>query len=365
MILTVIDPLGNETTYTYDALKHPQTVTKAAGTEDESRWVYVYDAAGNVLSETDPRGTFFTTTFTYDKVGRLVSENGPTGTPTSPKSYTVYYEYDAVGNRTKVSDPRSEDYVTTWEYDAASRQIRMIDARGGITLYAYDEVGNRTDIVDARALGDLDSDKYRTTFTWDALNRVIERTDAEGGVTSYEYDAVGNNTRVVAPPSGSSSDAPAVTVTEYDALNRRVALIDAEENRYEWTYDAVGNVLREVDPRTFTGGGTFETVYAYDYLGHLQSKTMSAGLSGNDEIVTARYHHDALGSLRSYEDPRGTFYTTTYDYDHLNRRVASYEPSGTPAHPGPVVETRWTYDAVGNLIAQRPARRLLHHDLHL
>ena len=79
------DPLGGETTLSYDP-------------------------NGNLLSVTDARGSV--TRYTYDVMDRLESRTDPLGRSES-------YEYDAAGNLTQFTDRKGQ--ATTFTYDALNR----------------------------------------------------------------------------------------------------------------------------------------------------------------------------------------------------------------------------------------------------
>ncbi len=59
-----------------------------------------YDALGNPLSQTDPAGNI--TTRTFDLRGKLLSESQSL----SGALVTTSYEYDILGNKTKLIDPK-------------------------------------------------------------------------------------------------------------------------------------------------------------------------------------------------------------------------------------------------------------------
>ena len=64
------------------------------------------------------------------------------------RSEDVTYVYDAVGNRTSITDARGG--VSQFQYDALNRNVKVIDPLTHETTFEFDGVGNRIKIVDAR-----------------------------------------------------------------------------------------------------------------------------------------------------------------------------------------------------------------------
>ncbi|MDU0673960.1 RHS repeat protein, partial [Pseudomonas aeruginosa] len=103
---------------------------------------------------------------------------------------TTRYEYDGLGNLTRLVSPDSG--TTTFEHDAAGNVIRRTDARGTVTEYRYDAL-NR--LIERHSPSDPSLDvQYRYDLTADG-NKGIGRLGAiEGARDSlvYRYDERGN-----------------------------------------------------------------------------------------------------------------------------------------------------------------------------
>ena len=98
---------------TYNAQHLPLTIKDAAGQVT----VYSYNAAGQVLSETNPKNE--TTSYTYDTNGYLTSVDGPLPGPGD----TTSWAYDAMGRlRTKTD---VDGYTLKFDYDALDRVTRV------------------------------------------------------------------------------------------------------------------------------------------------------------------------------------------------------------------------------------------------
>ena len=101
---------------------------------------------------------------------------------------TTYNAYDALNRLITTyypSDPGKPLPTTQYTYDAAGRNIAMIDQRGNSTTYAYDADGRQ--IAVTNALG------YVTTTVYDANGNVTSTTDALGHPTFYLYDPMGRH----------------------------------------------------------------------------------------------------------------------------------------------------------------------------
>jgi YD repeat-containing protein len=74
--------------------------------------------------------------YAYDKRGRKTVEkkfvNGTT--------LTTHYEYDASGNLVSQTDPKGQ--TTRFEYDLRDQLVKKIRPMGETTTYSYDESGN-------------------------------------------------------------------------------------------------------------------------------------------------------------------------------------------------------------------------------
>ena len=379
------------TSYQFDAFGRKTSITQSSpdGIAPQPVTSFAYDAAGDVLTQTDPRN--HTTAFAYDRAGRKTQMTQPAvdaGTPTTT------YGYDLDGNLTSVTDPLA--HTMRYTYDALNRKTRQIlpdpggsTAAGPTTTFNYDAAGNLTRVIDPRstvsqtiatetvydranrktsvhqpdpATGDPTSANAPVTnFAYDAAGNLTSATDAIGHVTSYAYDALNRRTSVTQPDPGTGSpitsytydlDGNLLAVTDplihttafaYDGLNRKISMtqpdpvtgnpagVNAPVTSY--AYDPVGNLLGTTDPLTHT------TSYAYDLLNRKTSMIRPDATLGQGTT----YRYDANGNVTSVTDPLLT--ETTYEYDALNRKTTVTQPN--PGSGSPV--TRYAYDLDGNL----------------
>ena len=400
------DP-NHSTTYQYDKLGRKTAMLQAdpdgSGSLTRPSTTYQYDANGNLLSVTDPRG--FTTTYQYDQQNRKTAQiqpdpdgNGPLGAST-----TLYF-YDNNNNLRFVvnpsgSDPSQTTATTENQYDALNRVILVIqpdpdgsgplarpttistydqngnlstttDALGNITRYAYDLLNRRVSTTDA--LGGAPGDPAHTTVTvYDAVGNALFTTDALGRLTLNQYDPMNRLIQQTLPkPDASNIPAPTTTY-QYDLNGNRIQQVDPLGHTTFYQFDALNRSVGVTDAMASFSGDRWNTsVTAYDVLGRVISQTdqlgrvtqlvydnlgrkieviqpdpddlTSIGLqNGSQTSPTTYFSYDANGNLISTIDPLG--HTTTYGYDGLNRPNTT-----TDALNG--VTTK-AYDVRGNVIA--------------
>jgi RHS repeat-associated protein len=377
-LIQFTDTNGHVTTYVYDELNrlieqrepHERTLKKG------------YDAKGNIVVELDGRGGI--TTREYDELDRLIAERDPIQNGPSKnlleESFPKIWEYDAVGNITRIIDRRGFVTITSYdarnrvlssqteavingeanqfvemlytsydgvgnvleqqlpngnvlthEYDDLYRLSSTTDLMGNVVSYGYDEDGNRTSVTDAN--------EHTTTYGFDFLNREINVTLEDDRVSSTAYDIYGN--------VSSRTDMRGNTTTyEYDELNRLVLVTAPLPFAYttEYTYDNVGNTLSETNARGHT------TTHEYDELNRLIRTTSPELVSTNDPAYVQEFSYDANNNLTVSVDARGIETINAYD---LNNRVTSVKRKlGNDERW--VVRNR-TYDAESNLIIEEDA----------
>ena len=258
-----------------------------------------YDAHGRPLTITDPNG--LATTLAYDARGRLTSR--------SAGGETASYQYDGVGQLTRVTQPDGS-YIA-YTYDGARRLTGVADNLGNSIAYTLDAMGNRTREEVRDPASQLTQLRQRV---FDALSRLAQDIGAASQTTAYAYDANGNVTSVTDPLSHATTSA-------YDALNRLIRTTDPAGGVVQMGYDALDRLVSMIDPRNLV------TTYQYNGLGDLVSQT-------SPDTGATQNVYDAAGNLTSRTDAKGQ--TTTYQYDALNRKTLATHADGS--------QVRTTYD---------------------
>ncbi|QPF74691.1 LysM peptidoglycan-binding domain-containing protein [Roseateles sp. DAIF2] len=346
----VIDPLGYETKYQYDAVGQLTGVTTpavggvAASTkyeytangdlarviDAEGRAIeYAYDARGNQIRQRDALGN--TVERSYDAANRLLSE-------------TVYLVSDPDG--AGVALPQTTRYV----YDTAGKGLLRfeISASGQVVEHRYNAFGERTSTHEylsrnADAAGVVVDPAQLTEA---ALNAWVGRQDKSRGTrVDMSYDARGQLQRQVrytaldASGAGVINGQEQVTQQVYDARGQLLQTLGGAQGNTSYTYDGLGRVLTSTDGLNQTAlysyddkGGTVRltaangltTVNGYDAAGRLVSVTQSS-VAGS--LGTTRNFYDDNDRLYMSEDATGA--RSWFMYDEAGRKVAEVDANGS------------------------------------
>jgi RHS repeat-associated protein len=316
--------------------------------------VSTYDAAGNILSATDPEGK--TTRFDYDALNRLVKTTDPAGgivrqafddrdnvlAVEDAKGGLTRYQYDRNNRLTKMTRPLGQE--TRYEYDAAGNRIAIMDAKGQKIAYEYDAAsrlvrtlhfaaGNHTDPIKTvtftyNALGDLvtwNDGEHSAEYSYDDLRRKIHESVNYGPFTlscSYSYYANGLKKTFTGPDGIAYEYA-------YDNNNRLAALNVPGIGAVTWDSYSWNSPTRTSLP----GGG--HTDFAYDTL--MRPKSIVARDPVPATILSRGYQYSPAGNIVSKATEYGTY---AYGYDDLYRLTTAANPSSA--------NEAYTYDALGN-----------------
>jgi len=399
-VTSTTGPDGAVTSYAYPgASRIPSAVTDANGAvmrftvsdglllartnADGNTFSFGYDAAGNMVSVTNPLAEV--SRFGYDPAGNLIQQ-------TTPSDQTTSFSYDSAGRLTGVTNPASQ--TSSYRYSPGGLLLEITDATGASTVNAYDEAGRLTSVTDTlgrATVSTFDSDGNLATVTgpdggvsraaYDVLNRLTGVTGPDGSQVSYAYDADGRRLTTTTA-SGTThyaydtrgnlvsvTDPTEATVTlSYDTASRLTAQTDADGGVWRTSYDPVGNVTATTDPAggtssyVFTPAGRLAAVidplgrrvsYSYDGTGRVTQATDAQGgvttyvydPDGRPSSVTTpagltqSFRYDSAGRLTELVDPRG--WITRFQYNARGEETAVITPSGALR--------RRTYDAAGQL----------------
>jgi RHS repeat-associated protein len=311
-VLTETDPKGNltpadsddfVTRFAYDAANQLTTVTDAAGNQTG----HAYDAVGNLVAQTDPRGN--TASFAFDRNGRQVQQTDPSGAG-------VTSGYDLDGLVTATVDQVGARTETDYDQRGMVSEVRVPHSTGvtRVTRYEYDQVGNTVKVTSPRGVATTgDPDDFAQQTVYDPLNRPVEQIlpyDPDDPVHNspdsiiYRYDAAGRTTTVSAPPSAGQT-VRNETATEY-----------LDTGWVESTTDPWGIVAS----------------YDYNLLGQQTGRTLTS--AGGSSGRTMTWDHLPDGSLAARSDdgvPAGLHVVVVDNSDVQNTTVEGVWPRADSA----------------------------------
>jgi len=288
------DPLGNSTKSIFDALG------RLTSTEDAlSRfWENAYDAVSRLVSLTHPSVLPATQQFDADgNITRVITpgNHGRWLTLDSNARVTrelthdqIEIDYDYNGNDLVSSMTNGRDQVSSYSYDMASRMTQMDDVVGSIS-YEYDAVANRTEVTE----GNLTIGR-----SYDAFNRVVEYKEDTSSPkrTRYTFDLSGNITSIAYPSTSESGSGYPLDYTydelnrvktisgfiggaisasyEYDEKGRITSLTRGNGTVLTLRYDSADRLLQSTD-KTSSGQLIADQTYSYDEIGRLTQEVRS------------------------------------------------------------------------------------------
>jgi len=413
------DPGGDATTFTYDAMDRassqvvPHDVSSAEPAQRSHTTTYAYDAAGRLVTQTDPKGVLttntdrdFATFYTYDLLDRVVVQtryqvDGNGAVTQTQRSRACY---DLAGDLRSRTPPRGDaafpgcpaatpsytplsgNYTTTYSYDAAHEQVSSKDPVGRTESVTYDANGN----IDSAT----DENGVKSTRAYDQADRVVKETQpfkagtpTRDVVTQYQYDRAGNLAKAISPRAyDASSDKVTfgqyVTSFEYDENDRLVrellptSTADTQQLYVHHAYDTVGHevwtslstdqalpgnvALSERSQFTYfdtgwlrTSKGPAEPQVTFDYSARGQQVARTRALSATDTgaFLTETQSYFADGDLKDQHDAAGA--PTTYGYDANDNLTAMTATGGVQAAGEAAIVAQQTYDGFDQITKVR------------
>lgn len=353
---TTIYTVCESTTCTVGANTYQQGDVESMTDPDTNVWTYGYDKYGYRTQTTDPLGNETTATFNAD--GWPLTTVSPKGNVagcncatkfTTTDSYIIpgTSKTDEFGDVQTVKDPLG--HITTTGYDADRNQTSVKDANGNLTTYVYDLANEQTEVIrpgkpHTKLITDYNRDgtvadqkdgkgNAIQTYGYDSLARVTTVKDALGNVTTYTYDPAGNRL-TQQNPGGSCLPTPTVgcTTYTYDAANQLTSVSYTDtpsENVTNITYDADGQ-------RTSMTDNTGTWIWTYDSLHRLTSVT-----EGNNGTTSYQYNLRNLPTQITYPNSTNS---VTNGYDNAGRWNSVTDWNGN--------ETMFGYDPNSNLTSE-------------
>ncbi|NNJ07593.1 DNRLRE domain-containing protein [Streptomyces sp. PKU-MA01144] len=280
--LTSADPDDYLTTHHYDAIYQLTSVVNAAG----DKVSYEYDNVGNVTTVIDPKknattdATDYTTKTAYDLNHRVTQVTDAAG-----KTTERAYDKDSL----VVSTTDAESNTTTVTYDERGKKTEVKVPHDGTTTityrstkYEYDQVGNTTRVITPRGVETANTEDFASRTEYDALNRPVKQFQP--------YD----------PADARYNDPNVYTQTFYDAVGRvsKTSLPPSEGQtvRNDTTYFYFDNGWA----KSSTDPWDIATTYDYNELGKQTARTLTSAGGSSNRTMTWSYYPD--GKLKSRSD---------------------------------------------------------------
>jgi YD repeat-containing protein len=344
---------------------------------------FAYDVLGNLVQKTEAVGLpeQRITTYAYDKLNRQVMETGQSFTTYDPISNTSSTAtpvkqklYDALGNLVEETDPRGRR--TLHYYDAQGREIGRIDGAGTYTVWTYDAADNRIGqtvhanqvaLSGSATLSNTSAPQLLSAPPLPGTNAVYVVLDsANDRSVAYTHDGAGRQTGTrIDNVTGGAYD-PDVgggtyqvstgsisTTTVHDAMGNVVRSVDGNGNVTRSYFNKAGQQVGQLDANKYL------TVWARDTAGNVIQETRYANAVAATLTVTDGTGLATLiGNVAASSDDRITLYV----YDKLNRIVSQTQKNvaggtvntsnGVLAESTADAVTQYTYDGLNNVTRQ-------------
>jgi RHS repeat-associated protein len=289
-----------------------------------------YDGLGRVIQVSNPyrpgaQESPLNTTTEYDLAGRVTKVKTPDNAEVNS-----YYN----GTQTLVKDQAGKERMsetnalgqlsTVWEIttgddtEAVTFPNHSEVSAGYKTKYEYDALGNLTKVTQQR--GTAGTTQTRS-FAYDSLSRLTSATNPESGTITYQYDANGNLVLKIDPRLGRTRDLTCSSVSytgnniatcyEYDELNRvKTRAYNNDTPDVTYTYDT-SDVAYSTGRLTSVSSSVSATNYIqFDALGRVKA---SSQVTDGVTYSMPEYNYNLAGNLTSEKYPSGRVITTGYD----------------------------------------------------
>ncbi len=339
-VTSVVDGNGITSSYTFlDASGNPTPVpsnyTRVTVTDLQGNVVHAhtvgYDRNFNQTSDTDGRGVVVST---------IVYANP--NSPNKPSSVadaagrTTRMTWDAYGNPLTSTSPRGTVVTSTWDYSQFAlgemKQTQVSCPSGSLpaTVYAYYEPTGLPQSVTGPAASGSGVSRVTSSFTYNQYGDVLTSSgpgnDAAQTITaSFDY---GSSPAVGEPLTVTDNLGKSSHLT-YTPMGLVQSTTDAIGNQSSVVYNIANQAIQAVSPATGqTGPGQSFTINSYLYTGGLLMATSAYDESGQVvRQVNFRYGQEGetLGTT-------GSVPASSFVYDALYRTVARTDGNGNATH---------------------------------
>ena len=329
------DLLGaSKTAFTYSPLSELLTVTDPLGAVT----TYTYDMAGRQLSEDHPdRGL---TETSYDKASNVV---GITNEATRALNGAIALDYDfnRLVSKTMAGSVGTDLYDIQYTYGNATsgsgkngigRVIEITqgkDANGNAFKtdhLKYDELGNVSVETKDFVVPNVGNRSYTTTKLYDSFGRIRRAVYPDGDQVSYGYTGFGELYSIASSLAGFPIQ-NIVSSVRYDGYGNIKALAYGNGTQTDYTYSANTKSLFGSEVLGKVAGGTANVSLmdrAYTYNGNGMIANMTRGIhtslvSVGENVQTTAFEYDHLGRLgvatTSFAGTAGNQYSVSTSYN--------------------------------------------------
>lgn len=261
------------THFNYNAIGELLSVTDPIGQETR----YTYDLAGRQLSEDHPdRGL---STLTYDKASNVIEMTNP-ATDAQNDAIHLSYDYNRLRFKTMPAaggavDLYNVEYIYGHYGDGKNGAGRVVTIKQGGTFkvddYKYDELGQMAQEVKTFEVPNVGPRTFATSYRYDSFGRILKSIYPDGDQVTYSYYPSGELSQV-------SSNANGIVQSIISEIY----------------YDGRGNISE-----LHYGNGT-QTTYDYaDRTWTLMGSTVkgTSGGTTNVSLMQRDYEYNSLGGI--------------------------------------------------------------------
>jgi len=273
-----------------------QTISPDTGTT-----TFQYDAAGNMISKTDAKGT--TITYQYDALNRLTKIDFPSDTD-------VVYSYDGcVNGKGRLCSMTDASGTTAYEYTPkrkVKKETKVIDSITYVTQYSYDQNGNLKTMTypSGRVI----------TYNYTNDNAVSVLNNAANLVTNINYKPFGGMASLT---YGNGI----VGTIGYDNQYRLSSIQVSGILNLTSGFDANGNITGITNALD----ATKNKLFTYDALDRLSTAT-SSGIWGS-----LGWTYDGVGNRQTENSNTYTYTPNTNKLSAANGKSFGYDNNGNTA----------------------------------
>ncbi len=379
------DRLARVTTFAYNAVRQPVTVTDALARTTTMEWCN----CGSLRRLSDPLGRSIT--WEQDVQGRPISKTYPDGSVetyvyesttsrqiggTNARGQSRFVLYNADDTTAGVFYPAGSPSTAsvTYAWDSAYPRLTAMRDGTGLTTYAYGPVTGGVS-RSANRVVEVNTawTNSRVTFGYDELGRTTSRS-INGSTESCVRESLGRIT--------AASNALGSFAFSYEGISGRISRTDlpnGQSAQFAYFDNAGDRRLRQIRNVAPGGAPLSQFDYTFNAVGDIGTWTAQAGANPADTLTLA---YDLVSQLTAATASSGSFSfsydkvgnrltrtasssgTTSFGYNLLNEIQSASPALGADkvytwdaanqlvgiAYPGTALNTRFTYDGIGRRV---------------